>query len=1302
MHTRAMAPRATLFCATLVGAVLLPTAASALPPQLVSATGLALLPVIAVVTTVVVFVLARTTIRRGWAFAVAVVTGVAILVLSGPSQNDDRDLRRIFGQAAQAAADRTMGSLWAYPAQLPSPLATFAWWDLRQPEDYLEGHVSDAKNLPLFPEGREPWHDLALLAADIIHDEMEARGDGRPVMVSCYRGDALGPMVAAALRQRGKEAQAIFGGELALDNARLLVAHDGQAGPRLPPAVSAPLARTWAKRSDVVPVRLDVETLRVWMRAPDAPEPLRAASPDSTVLVTIDPPGSRGHAQVLARRLREWGLPRVAWNDAGARPWDASLLRVGAWLEGHSAGLWWVALPLLWLLLMLWRFDVALRRRLVSRWSGELRALQTAGAVVLAVFIEWAWHGTTAGAFVPTVDALEPAARGGLQLAVGAALLVRLQRPQSSILAGAVARLREAAGGRAGHEPGLPPSRWKPAAWALLGGLAAAKVSPALATATVIGLAGEVVSELVLVRLREARLRRAPGGAVQHLLRLAGLPFVASRADEGETITSRSRTEHPARIAVAPPAAAQLRLGLFTGASADGSEVEPLVANVARWTRIGATVVQGDVELVWDARGRGIRTARLEPAEPREAADVLHAQLLHLAWHLPARWQPGDPSPAISAERYADAVTAPTPLSFDLLAARLGRNGGATRAARDLGMRPVRRTLLRLGAAPYEVVVAEGNARTPGRLSRRLARLVLRNAWHRWRQVVVPAAARRIARVRTSSPQRAWLQRGVRQLAGEAARFPELIALAGELVMERDAPSLKRGSTNRRSPRLALDGRGYELCPRDGESAGEAVLLPSVTDSPHDALRSLDALREATRRLYLSELHALGDALLRDGERRELGADIFFLRWEELEALWAGATADRDTLRARRVEHELLGDLHLAETVTLASLEETASGESEATMLRGRWVAGAGPVEGPLAHAAERGDPVAETAIAALPRLDPRAVVRHRNAAALVAESGGLLSHGAILARELGCRALVGVGPALRRLPEGAYVSLAAEGTVHVPAPPDGEPRQEERAACAHASTAGVDRLWLPLEEVGDANLAGGKAASLARMLRAELPVPRGVALTVAATANLTAPRTAEALAQAIGWLAAEIPADRLIVRSSALAEDSATASFAGLLRSEVVPAVIDDVAAAVTRCRSAADDSAVNEYAAAKGLPTPLAMGLVVQPWLAASVGGVALSGPGAGGSILVEATAGGPQRVVDGTVTPETVTLSRDGQKVALPDAAPDWLRAVPWAALAAAVVRCEELLQAPADVEWLVADGRLWFVQARPVTT
>jgi pyruvate,water dikinase len=68
-----------------------------------------------------------------------------------------------------------------------------------------------------------------------------------------------------------------------------------------------------------------------------------------------------------------------------------------------------------------------------------------------------------------------------------------------------------------------------------------------------------------------------------------------------------------------------------------------------------------------------------------------------------------------------------------------------------------------------------------------------------------------------------------------------------------------------------------------------------------------------------------------------------------------------------------------------------------------------------------------------VPHTDPGWTPLFLNASALVTEVGGMLSHGAVVARELGLPAVVNVRDATRRLRDGQAVEVdGARGEVRV------------------------------------------------------------------------------------------------------------------------------------------------------------------------------------------------------------------------------------------------------------------------------
>ncbi len=198
-------------------------------------------------------------------------------------------------------------------------------------------------------------------------------------------------------------------------------------------------------------------------------------------------------------------------------------------------------------------------------------------------------------------------------------------------------------------------------------------------------------------------------------------------------------------------------------------------------------------------------------------------------------------------------------------------------------------------------------------------------------------------------------------------------------------------------------------------------------------------------------------------------------------------------------------------------------------------------------------------------------------------------------------------------------------------------------------------------------------------------------------------------------------------VRSSAPEEDSAAASFAGLHESFVnvtgTPAILERIKLVWASLWS---DAALL-YRHDTGLdPAKSVMAVVVQAFITGRQSGVCFSrSPAAAGEAVIEAVPGLNQGLVDGIVEPDRWHLRRtDGaprayrqaqhdrqispaatgvQTVSLPateNAAPV-LSAPQVDAVFQLALSVEALLATPVDIEWTVADGRLYLLQARPVT-
>jgi rifampicin phosphotransferase len=286
--------------------------------------------------------------------------------------------------------------------------------------------------------------------------------------------------------------------------------------------------------------------------------------------------------------------------------------------------------------------------------------------------------------------------------------------------------------------------------------------------------------------------------------------------------------------------------------------------------------------------------------------------------------------------------------------------------------------------------------------------------------------------------------------------------------------------------------------------------------------------------------------------------------------------------------------------------------------------------------------------------------------------------------------------------------------------------------------------LWL--EECGAeaAPLVGGKAVGLGHLVRQGHRVPAGFAVSTAAYREALAvggrPATVgDRLAAEITAAYRRLGGDAgvpVAVRSSATAEDTAEASFAGQQDTYLWVRGATQVVEHISRCWASLFTDRAVAYRARLGVgDDEIAMGVVVQAMVPAEAAGVLLTlDPLTGdrSQVTIEAAYGLGTAVVEGEVTPDRfavdkVTLelrSRSvGEKavayrfdpvagrvarveVAEADRARSCLDDAEVAELAALGKRVEQALGVPQDIEWAVGPGpaggrELWLLQARPET-
>ena len=227
--------------------------------------------------------------------------------------------------------------------------------------------------------------------------------------------------------------------------------------------------------------------------------------------------------------------------------------------------------------------------------------------------------------------------------------------------------------------------------------------------------------------------------------------------------------------------------------------------------------------------------------------------------------------------------------------------------------------------------------------------------------------------------------------------------------------------------------------------------------------------------------------------------------------------------------------------------------------------------------------------------------------------------------------------------------------------------------------------------------LAGNKAATLAVLRRAGFEVPPGVVIPAEAL-GVAADEPPAGVRAALVHVPEVLGPAPWAVRSSSTAEDSEQASFAGQFET-VLGVDADGLADAVSRVWRSRSSERVKTYAGDRGAGS---MAVLIQPMVAAAAAGVAFTADPVSGrrQTVIEAVEGLGERLVSGAASPERWTVDEDGSLGAPP--ATTVLTSEQARAASDLARRVEAHLGRPQDIEWAIAGGSLWLLQARPITT
>ncbi|MBN1890237.1 MAG: hypothetical protein JW850_19735 [Thermoflexales bacterium] len=237
---------------------------------------------------------------------------------------------------------------------------------------------------------------------------------------------------------------------------------------------------------------------------------------------------------------------------------------------------------------------------------------------------------------------------------------------------------------------------------------------------------------------------------------------------------------------------------------------------------------------------------------------------------------------------------------------------------------------------------------------------------------------------------------------------------------------------------------------------------------------------------------------------------------------------------------------------------------------------------------------------------------------------------------------------------------------------------------------------------------AGGKGRTLARLYRAGYRVPDGFILLPDAFAGDDLTTEAWALVQAhLGRLRKDDKGGAFVVRSSALSEDSAQASFAGEFETVLDVRTDEEIRQAIHVVRCSRHNARVQAYSqamnsiAAQGLDrAEHEIAIVVQHLIRADYSGVLFTADPVTGDMMRMTgnfVQGLGEKLVSGQANPQTFTLARPkgtySGPAELDRLAHDLYRNA---------CRLEKELGGPQDIEWAIAGGRLYILQSRPITT
>lgn len=261
-------------------------------------------------------------------------------------------------------------------------------------------------------------------------------------------------------------------------------------------------------------------------------------------------------------------------------------------------------------------------------------------------------------------------------------------------------------------------------------------------------------------------------------------------------------------------------------------------------------------------------------------------------------------------------------------------------------------------------------------------------------------------------------------------------------------------------------------------------------------------------------------------------------------------------------------------------------------------------------------------------------------------------------------------------------------------------------------------------------DIVGGKGASLGELSRAGVPVPPGFVITTNAYKEIRDHvKKIEDFEQEILKSFDGLEVERVAVRSSAIAEDSPSFSWAGQLES-YLNVKRDKLLENIQMCWKSIQSPRALAYAEGQNIPTDkLLVAVVIQTMVDSEASGIMFSINPLNKNedeIMIEAGRGLGETIVQGMITPNSFVVDKKTMEIKLKNISnqklmmiyktgetievsiPDELKNSPVLQdneiqeLARLAIQIEQHYGTPQDIEWASFRAKFYILQSRPITT